>query len=308
MKSFGNFKKRFGTSCLSPEKNFWRPELCLPLKRSEADVANLTESRSSRWVSFRPFTFVPIHCTNCTWQARSCLPAASTTTKESTLRTVRLSSEKSSFAGQAMDPNLDWGFSRTKSLRQSRSFCRLSFDFAGFTESLRQKFGRSLPARVFACCKRLSAGVYPVFPTQRQNKLSFLLLFFSFLSFFLKEASARFSKRASRDSASMLYARTWTRVGLCPDSNHERCTVTLRRCVSDHVQSTSGQRSIDLPAPAGTVELPHGRARVKADLSKLKSRRRSVTACRSIMQKGFFAGVERSGLSQGFENAGLFRE
>ena len=131
-------------------------------------------------MSFRP---VPICRTNCVWQAWSCLPVASRTT---TKRPAQNSSfvEKSSFASQAMDPDLDRGFSRAKNLRRSRPFCRLVFDSAGFAESLRQKLGRFLPAGIFACGTRLSTGVSP---TQRHDKLSFP--YFSFFSFFLFEGS-----------------------------------------------------------------------------------------------------------------------
>ena len=79
------------------------------------------------------------------------------------------------------------------------------------------------------------------------------------------------------------------------------------RCVSDHVQSTSGKLSIS-PARVASVAARLG-AGVKTewDLSKLKSRCRSVTAL-SITQRGFSTGVELSGPSQVLENVGLFRK
>ena len=89
VKSFGNFKKRFGTFCLLPKKNL-EDRMCASrsIERSEAASARLPKAVR---VWYRLFTFVPIHRTNCVGQAQSCSPAA--IKQKGTLRTVCLSHE-----------------------------------------------------------------------------------------------------------------------------------------------------------------------------------------------------------------------
>ena len=85
VKSFGNFKKRFGTFCLLPEKNL-EDRKCAS-RSSARKLLPCVLSKAVRGL-YRLFTFVPIHRTNCVGQAQSCLPAASN--KKGKLGIVRL--------------------------------------------------------------------------------------------------------------------------------------------------------------------------------------------------------------------------
>ena len=71
VKSFGNFNKGLEFFAFYLKNFDDRKCASIPLERSEAAVASLTESSSGVIPSF-----VPIYRTNCAWQARSCLPAA----------------------------------------------------------------------------------------------------------------------------------------------------------------------------------------------------------------------------------------
>ena len=122
---------------------------------------------------------------------------------------------------------------------------------------------------------------------QRYDKISFALLFFSFF-FLLKEASAKFSKCASRAPAWYRYA--------------------VRKDPPRLLQRFNGWRSICVGSRA-----KHFRSifDLESLASWLGSRRpspcRSLTAL-SITQRGFFTGVEHSGPSQVLENVGLIRK
>ena len=119
--------------------------------------------------------------------ARSCLPAASTTTtKRHAQRTVRLSKKVRSQARP-------WILTKTEGFCERRIFARAGlFGSWLLTLPAPSHSGKSLVA--LCPLKRVCRlECIPVFPTQRHDKLSFPLLFFSFLPFFLKGASARFS-------------------------------------------------------------------------------------------------------------------
>ena len=126
-----------------------------------------------------------------------------------------------------------------------------AFESAGSTESLPRKCDCFLPPRIFVVSLRLP---------QRHDKLSFhLLFFFSFFFIFVEESVS--------EVLEVYLSRSWYAVRTDPPR-----LLVRDRCVSDHVQSTSGELSI---SPA-RVESPASRlgAGVKTawDLSKLKSR------------------------------------
>ena len=164
-------------------------------------------------------------------------------------------------------------FSRTKSLRRSRFFCWLAFDSAGFASHFGKTFGHVLPAGIFACWMRLSAGLYPRCLSDskaRQALVSVALLFFSFWSE---------RRRGSRSVPLAILVRTRREPALTQIMNAASPS-GRGQFVSDHVERISGQPYGDFQSLADVsrkrcaIEL-----RVKMDLSKLKSCRRSVTAC-----------------------------
>ena len=220
VKSFGNFKKRFETFSLLPERKFWRPKVCLPLERSEAAASRLTESSSRVVPSFHI-------CSFSSYKLRRAGPELLARRFKQKMHAQNSSFvKKRSFASQAVDPEFWLTVFVNAESSPEPVVCSLLLTLpASRTEPLPRKCDCFLPARIFVVSLRLP---------QRHDKLSFPLLCFLFFFFSLKKASARFSKCASRDPG--------TRCGRTrPD-----CMFVRDRCVSDHVQSTSAELSIDL--------------------------------------------------------------
>ena len=259
-------------------EKFWRPKMCLPLERREAAACRAFDRKQFEGCTVFSH-FVPIHRTNYVGQAQSCLPAASD--KKGTLRTVRLLRKDLSQV-RPWILILDWRCSWTKSLRRSRSFAAC-FWFYRLHGVISAKMWLLFARSNFHC---LSETAWKA----RQALVSLAL--FSFFSFSLKKASARFSKCASRDPG--------TRCGRTrPDCLFaiNACQITCKALPVNFRSRQRGSLASRLGAGVNTAW----------DLSKLKSRCRSVTAL-SIKQRGFFSGVELSGPSQVLENVELFRK
>ena len=162
--------------------------------------------------------------------------------------------EKRSFASQAVDPDFRLTVFANEKSSPEPVICGLRLTLPASPSHFRENLIAFCPLE-FCCCLSETAS------KARQALVSLALFPFFFL---LKKASARFSKCASRDILAPSAACGRTR----PDPADCLHACSRDRCVSDHVQSTSGRRR---GSPASRLG---ARVKIKTawDLSKLKRR------------------------------------
>ena len=274
VKSFGNFKKRFGTFCLLPEKNF-EDRKCA--SRSEVAAARLTESSSRVVSSFHICSYSSYKL------LRAGLELLARRFKQK--RHARNSSfvKKRSFSSQAVDPDFRLTVFVNEESLPEPVICSLLLTLPASRSHFRENVIAFCPLEfslsLWDCLKGTTRSRFPCF------------VFFFFL-FSLKKASARFSKCASRDPGRGAD-------GPAPTA----CSRSMRvRSRAKHFRW-----AFDLTGARRSASRLGAGVKTAWDLSKLKSGCRSVTAL-SITQRGSFTGVELSGPSQVLENVGLFRK